>query len=90
MMDMNSANVHFFDECSVNNVTGNRNRGHPGIGNYKALDFFCFGLDLCFYFRQFNDEFLFFTCHRFWYARIVVRVLYAGLFRKRGLLFQLY
>ena len=32
MMDMNPANVHFFDECSVNKVTGSRNRGHSGIG----------------------------------------------------------
>ena len=32
MMDVNPANFHFFDECSVNKVTGNRNRGHSGIG----------------------------------------------------------
>jgi transposase len=32
MTDINPANVHFFDECSVNRTTGNRSRGHSEIG----------------------------------------------------------
>ena len=32
MMEMDPAKVHFFDECSVNRVTGNRTYGHAEMG----------------------------------------------------------
>ncbi len=41
MTDKNPANVHFFDECSVNRTTGNRNRGHSEIGK-PAFEVQCY------------------------------------------------